>query len=159
MSIRFSVVVVVIIAAFDLGLAAASPAAKQVRKLGAYSIQSNRIFVAGISSGGAMAIQMQVAYSKTFNGAAIYAGLPYYCARDDPGRVSICSLAVPAIDVTALVKVTRSWAQGGLIDPIQNVHGKPVYLWSGLLDTVVNQAAMNAVQSYYSDLGANVFRY
>lgn len=159
MSFRLSVAVVVIIVALDLGLAVASPAAKQARKLSTYSIQSNRTFVAGISSGGAMAVQLQVAYSRTFRGAAIYAGLPYYCARDNPGGVATCSLATPAIDVTALVRVTKSWAHRGLIDPVQNLQGQPIYLWSGLLDTVVNQAAMNALQSYYEDLGANVFRY
>ena len=62
--------------------------------------------------------------------------------------VSTCSLAIPAIDPTALVKVTKSWAQQGLIDPVQNLQGQPVYLWSGLVDTIVNQAAMNALQSY-----------
>lgn len=60
MTFRFSVAVVIIVAALDLSLAAASPTAKQVRRLGTYSIQSNRIFVAGISSGGAMAVQLQV---------------------------------------------------------------------------------------------------
>jgi len=159
MSFRFSVAVAAMIAALDLRMAGASPAAEQVRKLATYSIQSNRIFVVGVSSGGAMAVQMQVAYSKTFKGGAIYAGLPYYCARNDPGMVSTCSLAIPAIDPTALVKVTKSWAQHGLIDPVQNLQGQPVYLWSGLVDTIVNQAAMNALQSYYSEMGANVFHY
>jgi hypothetical protein len=76
-----------------------------------------------------------VAYSKPFKGGAIYAGLPYYYARNDPRTVSTCSLAIPAIDPTALVKVTKSWAQQGPIDPVQNLQGQPVYLWSGLVDT------------------------
>jgi hypothetical protein len=159
MPFRFSATVVVIVTALDFWFAVASTAANQVRKLGTYSIQSDRIFVAGISSGGAMAVQLQVAYSETFKGGAIYAGLPYYCAQDNLGGVSTCSLTIPAIDVTALVKVTKSWAQRGLIDPVQNLRDRPIYLWSGLFDTIVNQSAMNALQSYYRDLGANVFHY
>lgn len=50
--------------------------------LASYRIRPDKIFVAGISSGGAMAVQMSVAYSRRFRGAAIYAGLPYDCAQD-----------------------------------------------------------------------------
>lgn len=159
MRFRSSVTVLIIATAFGLGLDATSPPAKEVQKLGKYSIQSDRIFVAGMSSGGAMAVQLQVAYSQTFKGAAIYAGLPYYCAQDNFRGVAACSLVPTPIDVAALVSVTRSWAQQGLIDPMQNLRGQPVYLWSGLLDTVVNQAAVNALESYYRNLGVNVFQY
>jgi poly(3-hydroxybutyrate) depolymerase len=159
MKSRFLVAVVAIVAALDLGLAVARTATKQVQHLSSYSIQSNRIFVAGISSGGAMAVQLEVAYSKTFKGAVIYAGLPYYCAQDDPTGVPACSIAIAAIDVIALVKITKAWAQRGLIDPVENLHDQQIYLWSGLLDTIVNQAAMNALQSYYGALGAHGYRY
>ena len=159
MPFRFSVTIVVLATALTLRLAAASSGAQDVRRLGSYSIQSDRLFVAGISSGGAMAVQLQVAYSQTFKGAAIYAGLPYYCAQDNIAGVTACPVPTLPIDVPALVKVTESWAGQGLIDPVRNLKGQPIYLWSGLLDTVVNQAAMNALESYYRDLGANVFQY
>jgi poly(3-hydroxybutyrate) depolymerase len=159
MRIRLAAALVIIAVALSFGLATASPTANQVPKLGTYSIQGNRIFVAGISSGGAMAVQLQVAYSGGFKGGAIYAGLPYYCAKDNPGGVATCSFSSPAIDVADLVKITKSWAHRELIDPVQNLQGQPIYLWSGLFDTTVNQAAMNALQSYYQDLGADVFRY
>jgi hypothetical protein len=155
MSLRFSGSVL----ALTLWLAAACPTEIQAQKLNSYSIQSNRIFVAGISSGGAMAVQMEVAYSNTFKGAAIYAGLPYYCAHGNLDNVASCSYATPPIDLTSLENVTKSFARQGLIDPIENLRGHPVYLWSGLLDTVVSQAAMNVLQLYYKDFGANVFRY
>ena len=85
MSFRFSVAVAAMIAALDLRMAGAIPAAEQVRKLATYSIQSNRIFVVGVSSGGAMAVQMQVAYSKTFR-----------------GRSNLCRAAI-------LLRAERSW--------------------------------------------------
>jgi hypothetical protein len=80
-------------------LMAACESAAKARQLGSYSTQANRIFVAGISSGAATAVQLDVAYSGTFKGAAIYAGAPYYCAGYDllsSARASAgCSMAIP----------------------------------------------------------------
>jgi len=42
--------------------------------LGSYNIDKTKTTVAGISSGGFMAVQLQVAYSTTFHFAAVYAG-------------------------------------------------------------------------------------
>ena len=48
-----------------------------VVKLQRYQVDPAKIFVAGISSGGFAAVQMHVAHSSTFKGAAIYAGGVY----------------------------------------------------------------------------------
>jgi len=44
------------------------------------AIDRNRVDVSGISSGAYMAGQMHVAFSKTFRGAALLAGGPYWCS-------------------------------------------------------------------------------
>src|SRR5258708_2113872 len=71
---------VLIVAIVGVGLGSVVPCTAQ--QLGTYSVPDNKIFVAGISSGGYMAVQMHVAFSGTFKGAAVYAGGPYYCAQD-----------------------------------------------------------------------------
>ncbi len=130
------------------------------QKLGTYSVSPNKIFVAGISSGGYMAVQMHVAFSRTFKGAAVYAGGPYYCAQDSlETALTTCLDNVPAIDVSVLEDTTAAWAKQRLIDPLSNLKGQPVYLWSGLADTTVLQPVMNELESYYSHFGANVFQY
>ncbi len=140
------------------GLVAAVPSAAQ--QLGSYSIRQDRIFVAGISSGGYMAVQMHVAFSHLFHGAAIYAGGPYYCAQDSlETALTTCLTDVPPVNVTALESTTVTWANQRLIDPLKNLQGQPVYLWSGLADTTVVQPLMDALQSYYQYFGANVFQY
>lgn len=48
-----------------------------VVKLGRYEIDKSKITVSGISSGAAMAAQLQVAYSKLFSGAGLVAGRKY----------------------------------------------------------------------------------
>ena len=128
--------------------------------LPSYRIASNRIVVAGISSGGAMAVQMSVAYSRLFSGAAIYPGIPYYCAQDsEETALTTCAEDVPAIDLAPLETVTKQYAAQGLIDPVSALSKQRVYLWSGIIDVTVRQAVMDQVQQYYRDLGAQVFQY
>src|SRR5215472_18907204 len=45
-----------------------------------HSIDPRRIFVTGLSAGGAMASAMLAAYPEVFSAGAIIAGLPYGCA-------------------------------------------------------------------------------
>jgi poly(3-hydroxybutyrate) depolymerase len=144
-------------------LVAACGNTAEAGQLGSYSIAANRIFVAGVSSGAAMAVQLNVAYSGTFKGAAIYAGVPYYCAGYDQlsaARATAgCSRTVPRAPLADVEKVTRSWADQGLIDPVQNLQNSLVYLWSGRSDLIVQPTATNELRSFYSDFGTNVFHY
>jgi poly(3-hydroxybutyrate) depolymerase len=136
----------------------ASPCAAQ--QLGSYDIRQDQIYVAGISAGGYMAVQMHVAFSHLFKGAAIYAGGPYYCAQDTlAAALNTCETGTPQVDLAALESTTASWASQGLIDPVAGLKGQPVYLWSGTADTTVRQALMDALKSYYQYFGASVFQY
>lgn len=46
-----------------------------------YGVDRRRVFVTGLSAGGAMAAAMLATYPEVFAGGAIIAGLPYGCAR------------------------------------------------------------------------------
>lgn len=50
----------------------------------AHPIDPARIFVTGLSAGGAMASVMLATYPAVFAGGAIIAGLPYGCASTIP---------------------------------------------------------------------------
>ena len=146
-------VTLVVLMEFSLNALAASP-------LPTYRIAPSRIVVAGISSGGAMAVQMSVAYSRLFKGVAIYAGLPYFCAQDSEATaLSTCQEDTPAIDLAPLEATTRQYAKQGLIDPLAFLRDQRVYLWSGIVDVTVRQASMNLVKQYYDDLHGHVFQY
>lgn len=137
-------------------LAAAGPVA-----LGRYAIDPSKVFVAGISAGGFFAVQMHVAHSSTFKGAAVYAGGVYDCAQD--------SLAIALADCGGEGLYGSTLAQSesyldqqsaaGTIDPESNLRGQPVYLWAGTQDTVVSPHEMDDLNTEYRHYGANVFRY
>ena len=128
--------------------------------LPSFKIKPNKIFVAGISSGGAMAVQMSVAYSRLFKGAAIYAGIPYQCAQDSEATaLTTCEEDEPAIDLAPLETITRTYAKQHLIDPLNFLAQQRVYLWSGIIDVTVRQPVMDLLNTYYKDFHAHVFRY
>lgn len=133
-------------------LAATLLAGVQAAPLPALVIDRDQISVSGLSSGGYMAVQMHVAYSATFRkGAGVIAGGPYYCAEGSiVNATGRCMTHGSAIPVSSLVSTTRSWASSGLIDPVSNLSGSKVYLFSGTLDSVVKQAVMNDLQTYYA---------
>lgn len=129
-----------------------------------YNIDPEQISVSGLSSGGYMAVQMHVAFSKTFRGAGVIAGGPYFCAQDNQNTaLSVCACFTLACQngqatqiVPDLVEITSKNASQGAIDPTGNLANDRVWLFSGSLDSVVPPPVMNALELYYKNyLGAS----
>ncbi|MEO7038450.1 MAG: PHB depolymerase family esterase [Candidatus Elarobacter sp.] len=144
-----------------LSAAQAQPAVAQpasIGRLATYNIDPAKVFVAGISSGGFFGVQMHVAHSRTFKGAAIYAGGVYFCA-DDSVAVALASCGGEGL-YTSMLAPSETYLdlQSSLatIDPEERLEGQPVYLWSGTKDTVVNPAAMNDLRAEYAHYGAQI---
>jgi poly(3-hydroxybutyrate) depolymerase len=156
-----------VLAACSGDRSAAGPALPQARmraqtasvtKLQSYNVNPNEVFVAGISSGGFEAVQLDVAYSKTFKGAAIYAGGVYYCAQDSETTALVdCGGADSyGSELSASESYLDRQSAAGTIDAESNLGGQKVYLWSGTGDTVVPQKSMNDLQTEYQHYGASV---
>ncbi len=124
--------------------------ARAAGDLGSYNVDPAGITVAGISSGGFMAVQMHVAFSSQFRGAAIFAGGPFYCAQDSLNNATGYCESGTGLPLQALITYTNNQASAGTIDPTSNLSGQSVYLFSGTNDTTVHQAVMNALQGYYA---------
>ncbi|BDE07496.1 depolymerase [Vulcanimicrobium alpinum] len=139
--------------------AAFSPAG--TASLATYDIDPAKVFVAGISAGGFFGVQMHVAHSRTFKGAAIYAGGVYHCAEDS------LTIALAACGGEGLYQSTLAASEqyldqqsaAGTIDASSNLAGQPVYLWSGTNDTVVSPLEMNDLASEYRRYGAHIVAY
>ncbi|MGI5183015.1 extracellular catalytic domain type 2 short-chain-length polyhydroxyalkanoate depolymerase [Dactylosporangium sp. CA-152071] len=123
--------------------------------LGTYNVSS--VYVAGVSSGGAMATQLHVAYSSRIQGAAIFASGPYYCAQNNAGQALYgCMDNVWPTYLTNLQTYTRTWAAYGWIDPVGNLSGRPVYVFHGNGDTTVKKSVNDDLVRYYQHFGASV---
>ena len=134
------------------------PMASGVVTLGSYNINPAHVYVSGISSGGFMAVQLHFAYSGTFKGAAIYAGGPDYCAQDSIATAEDdCGGAgLYGSELSASESYINSNQNTSGMDPVSNISGQNVYLWSGTADTVVNPKTMNDLQTEYQHYGATV---
>ena len=128
-------------------LAATYTALPTVVKLQRYQIDPAKVFVAGISSGGFAAVQMHVAHSSTFKGAAVYAGGVYWCAGAGGAATALANcggltLSTNQASYNSTLAESNAYldlqSSLGTIDPAAGLRGQPVYLWSGTQDTVVN---------------------
>ncbi|PIK49065.1 hypothetical protein BSL78_14080 [Apostichopus japonicus] len=94
---------------------------------------------------------MQVAHSKTFMGAGVVAGGPYYCAQASALRATGECMDTGNINVGYLQQVTRNTVLTGTIDAVSNMYNHRVYLFSGTSDTVVQQPVMEALDLYLQE--------
>lgn len=123
--------------------------------LGTYHVSN--VYVAGVSSGGYMATQLQVAYSARIRGAAIFAAGPYYCAQNNVAQALYgCGDNSYPTYLASLEAYTRTWASYGWIDSVGNLSGQPVYVFHGGADTVVKKSVTDDLVAYYQHFGASV---
>lgn len=99
-----------------------------------------------------MAVQFHVAFSKDVNGAAIFAGGPFYCAESTihyaEKRCMDTTAGLPEVD--KLVALTRADAYSGLVDdPDKHMQNDKVYLFSGTKDSVVAPEVVASLLTYY----------
>ena len=117
--------------------------------LPAYNVGPHTVTVAGISSGGYMAVQLQVAFSQSIFGTAVFAGGPYYCAQGSVNTALGYCESGSGIPLQTLIDYTNYQAANGKIDPTSHLANKPIYMFSGTNDTTVRQGVMNMLQQYY----------
>jgi poly(3-hydroxybutyrate) depolymerase len=130
-------------------------AVRSLASLGAYNVDKTKTAVAGISSGGFMAVQLHVAFSATFHYAAVYAGGPYYCAQNSLSTAQTTCQYATASSLAASESYLDSQSAAGTIDPKSNLSGQKAYLWSGTSDYTVYPKTMNDLNSEYQHYGVS----
>jgi len=122
-------------------------------RLPALAADTTKITVSGVSSGGYMAVQMHVAYSDRVSGAGALAAGPYYCAAGSLWTAwnTCMSGSPPASKADA-----ERFAREGRIDPLANLAGAPVWLFSGTRDRTVIPAVVQALAKQYALFGAKL---
>lgn len=91
------------------------------------------------------------------SGSAVFAGGPYYCARDSiQNALTACTVVPELLDVATLVRDTQSFASDGRIDSVDGLKNDRVFLYSGIVDTVVHQRVVKDAADFYINFSANV---
>jgi hypothetical protein len=125
-------------------------------KLPSYKVDISETRVSGLSAGGFMAVQMHFAFSKYIKAAAVFAGGPYYCAQGQLIKATMNCMMMPNVDVDALLEQADYYEYNGLIDPVAEIKGDKVFLFSGTLDTTVKPGVMTYLETMYRTLGADI---
>ena len=123
---------------------AASIAAMVRRMVETHDLDSRRVFITGLSAGGAMTSVMLATYPELFAGAAIIAGLPFGAAQNV--RDALESMRSAPL---------RSPSQWGDLVRAASPHAGPwprISIWHGALDATVNINNAQALAAQWADL-------
>lgn len=125
---------------------AASIAAMTAHATARFETDADRVFVSGLSAGGAMAAVMLATYPDVFAGGAIIAGLPYGVATSVGEALQVMRRSDHR-DAAALAALVRGAAPQG--------HRTPrVSIWQGATDSTVSPANAEAlVRQWAGTLG------
>jgi hypothetical protein len=129
------------------------PAAATIEELPKLDLDPSRITVSGVSSGGFMAVQLHVAYSSVFNGAASLAGGIYECSKGDVGRSqNVCMSGPQNIVAKDHVEIAKARALAGEIDDLNNIANDRVAVFSSPKDLVIKPVASDKLVEFYEAL-------
>jgi len=118
------------------------------------TIDTTSITVSGLSSGGYMATQIQVAHSNTISGAAVLAAGPYYCAQANLNNALLnCMNNLGSTNLPALESYARNQASSGGIDALSNLQKHKVFIFSGTQDATVKPSVARDLETNYRNLG------
>ncbi len=142
-------------------------------KLPALGADLAQTSVSGLSSGGYMAGQFQVAHSATVTGAAILAAGPYGCAESAAAEAlpffpaaTASNLAqaqngctadrlsgLGVLDSGTLLRRASALAGQGKIDPLSGLKRAKIYIYTGADDRIVVNPVAEAARNFYLAAG------
>ncbi|HEU4517289.1 MAG TPA: hypothetical protein VFR77_08300 [Steroidobacteraceae bacterium] len=107
--------------------------------------------VSGLSSGGYMATQYQVAFSTDVSGAGIVAAGPWLCAQGILTKALRDCLEgeTGGPDVTPLVAALRASAALGIVDDPSGLAADRIWIFHGANDEVVGAAVSDSLLRFY----------
>lgn len=123
---------------------AASVAAMVEHVVAAHDLDRKRVFVTGLSAGGAMTAALLATYPEMFAGGAVIAGLPYGSARS-------------VAEAFAAMSGRRAGSARSAGDAVRSASGRagpwpPISIWHGQSDSVVRPGAGEALAAQWVDV-------
>ena len=123
----------------------------ETAKIVTYNVDSRRISVSGISAGAMMATQLHVAHSSMFNGVALMAGGPWYCARGSMKRGLGACMTGGDIGTAELIAAAKQAAADGAIDSLDNLADDHAWIFRATLDEAVAEPVAQAAIAFYTE--------
>jgi poly(hydroxyalkanoate) depolymerase family esterase len=114
------------------------------RVIGDYGIDRDRVFIVGLSAGGAMTAAMLAAYPEVFAGGAIIAGLPYGSTATVQDALQIMT--------RGSTRLPEEW--GDLMRSASS-HGGPwpkLSVWHGSADSIVNPSNAEEIAKQWANV-------
>ena len=135
-----------VLSAVVLALSFASHAALPPLKL-----NLDQTTVSGLSSGGYMAAQFQLAHADWVKGAAIVAAGPVYCAQNNlMTALDHCINKVGSpIPLAELNKQLKDWSVQGLLASEAQIKQSKIWLLHGIADQKINKEVADALHQQY----------
>lgn len=140
---------------FVVAFLCAASSAVVAETLPPLSLDPEATTVSGLSSGGFMAVQIQIAYSSAIAGAGVIAGGPYNCADHSIWRaLNICMNPLfGRVDPKHTLTTVQTMVADGVIDPSEGLEADRIYLFHGRADDKVARETMDALKETYISLG------
>lgn len=137
-----------VLAAALMTAAAAAQAADPLPRL---NILPGSLTVSGVSAGGYMATQYQVAYSKDVIGAGIVSAGPWYCASGKLTRaINDCTKSKPiGPETRPLVAALRESADAKAVDDPSWIAPDRIWMFHGKRDRKVGAAVSDSLLRFY----------
>lgn len=122
-------------------------------------LDRKRVYVTGLSAGGAMTVVMMATYPEVFAGGAPVAGIPYGCANTSAEATSRCGVSLagmPGVPTTVPVEQLPAAEWGQRVRNASPGAAFPrVSIWHGSGDHVVNpQDQTEMIKQWTNVLGA-----
>lgn len=128
----------------------ARPVSAAIEELPVLDLDASRVTVSGVSSGGFMAVQLHIAYSGIFTGAASLAGGIYECAKGDVGRSqNVCMNGPQNLVVKDHVDIATARAAKGEIDALTNLANDRVAIFASPKDMVIKPVGSDKLAEFY----------
>ncbi|MBE0506147.1 MAG: poly(3-hydroxybutyrate) depolymerase [Marinospirillum sp.] len=135
-------------------LVGCSSSEQQEPPLPQLNTDSERLYLAGLSSGGYLAHQLHLAWPDEVRGVAVFAAGPYGCAREGLSaalhRCMAITRGAPQVDQTLSI-INTAAKEGAIGDPTALKNSR-VYLYRGAADPLIHARVSQTLQQTYAQL-------